>query len=793
MRFEDYIKNHITIADGGMGSMIQKLVPETLKGELSEIINLKAPEVISEIHKEYYDAGANFVLANTFGANLLKYDESKLEEIIKAAVECAKKAQKATVSKKETFIGLDVGPLGKLIKPLGEVDFDDAVRIFGKTVEIGAKYGVDFVAIETFTDLYELKAAILGAKENCDLPIIASNAYERDGRLLTGADPITVIKTAEALGVSAIGINCSFGPRESIDIINQYIENASVPVIFKPNAGLPDSLGNYNISENEFAEIVNASIKKGVRIAGGCCGSTPAHIKALSDIIKDAPKVIEKSKRTFVTSGRNTVEIGKKSIIIGERLNPTGKKILKEALKNGDTEYVLNEAEEQTAAGADILDLNVGVPGIDEIAVMEDCLKKIQAVVPAPVQIDTTNPAALERALRIYNGKPMINSVNGKKESMETVFPLAKKYGGVIVCLLLDEGGIPNDAEGRLGIARKIIDTAATYGIPKTELIFDPLCLSVATDMNAAKVTLECVKRLTEEFGVHTVLGVSNVSYGLPERDIINANFYSQAIGAGLSAGIINPFSKEMMKAYFAASVLAGIDDNAEKYIAFATKNAENNNEIITENKEILPSDALKMHIIKGHKGSAASVTEKLLDGMKVLDIINDIIVPALDEVGKLYETNKIFLPQLLMSAETAGESFGIIKKYAENHAVETVKKATFVIATVKGDIHDIGKNIVRMLLENYGYDVIDLGKDVAPETVLKAVTENNAKFLGLSALMTTTLPSMKETVRIVKESAPETKIIVGGAVLTEEYAAEIGADKYAKDAMETVNYAESN
>lgn len=784
MKFREFLKSNIVFADGGTGTMLQRLCPDC-GNMLSELYNIERPEAVSLVHAQYFEAGSNYVVTNTFGANSLKYDDATLKKIINAAVKNAKAALRASNAAQEKFVALDIGPTGKLLKPFGDLNFEDAISVFRKTAEIGAKAGVDFISIETFTDLYETKAAIIGCKEACDLPIVVTNAYSENGKLLTGATPRAVIATLEGLGVDAIGINCSFGPRESVSIIDEYIKYASIPVVFKPNAGLPDQNGNYDVKPEDFAEIMLKTAEKGVSVMGGCCGTTPAFIRALKKTLKPYDITRKQLSRAIISSGQNTLKIGDGFCVIGERLNPTGKKKLKEALLACDLDYITEEGESQVESGADALDVNVGLPGLDEPEMMEKVITELQKSFFLPLQIDTTDKAALERGLRCYNGKPLINSVNGKKESMDVVFPLAQKYGGVIVCLLLDEQGIPDNASDRIEIADKIIAEALKYGISTDELIFDPLCLSIATDKNAAKVTLECVKRLSER-GLHTILGVSNVSFGLPERQKINATFLELAKQNGLTAAIINP-KMDLTYDKYAENALLGKDENFEQYIEYASKEISIKSNIEAETK------TLSQSIIKGHKNEAGNITAELLKTKTTLEIINNEIIPALNIVGENYEKNIIFLPQLLSSAEAAGEAFNIIKKVNAENNQNSVFKAKFVIATVKGDIHDIGKNIVKMLLENYGYDVIDLGKDVPKEKILEALYESKAKFLGLSALMTTTLCSMKETIELVKEKLPEVKIVVGGAVLTEEYAMQIGADKYSKDAMETVNYAEAN
>lgn len=787
MNIRDFIKNNIVYLDGGMGTLLQKsgLQP----GELPERWNISHPEVIREIHKNYYDSGSNVVNANTFGANTLKFSIDELDEIICHAVKNADEARKASSGEQEKFIALDVGPTGKLLKPLGDLDFEDAVKIFAETIRLGVKYGVDLITIETMNDSYETKAAVLAAKENSDLPIIVTNAYGENGRLMTGANPAVMAAMLEGMGVDAIGANCSLGPKQLMDVMDELLKYCSVPVAFKPNAGLPKSDGKvtyYDVDADEFAQDIKLSVENGVRIVGGCCGTTPEYIKKVCELTRGMkPKEIEKKTYSVCTSYNKAVFFGEKPILIGERINPTGKKRFKQALLENDIGYILQEAVNQQAKGVHVLDVNVGLPGIDEAQMLTTSVCELQCVTDLPLQIDSSDPVAMESALRRYNGKAMINSVNGKEENMNAIFPLVKKYGGFVVALTLDEKGIPSTVEGRMKIARKILLTAALYGINKKDIIFDPLAMTVSADKMSAVTTLETVKKITEQLGCNTSLGVSNVSFGLPSRELVNAAFFTTAMENGLSAAIMNPYSARMMEAYYSFNVVKGLDDNCMDFINFASQ------------QEVQPtvkhesSLTLKEAIEKGLKEKSSEITTAMLGENAPLDIVNSHVIPALDDVGKRFEEKKLFLPQLLMSAEAAKASFEVIKA-AMAADVNSVKKGNIVIATVHGDIHDIGKNIVKLLLENYGYNVIDLGKNVPPETVLNAVIENHAPLVGLSALMTTTVPAMEETVKLVKEKAPWCKTVVGGAVLTQDYADKIGADKYAADAMESVRYAET-
>lgn len=787
MNIRDFIKNNIVYLDGGMGTLLQKsgLQP----GELPERWNISHPEVIKEIHKSYYDSGSNIVNTNTFGANSLKFGTDELSEIIYHAVKNADEARKASSGKQEKFIALDVGPTGKLLKPLGDLDFEDAVKAFAEVISLGVKYGVDLITIETMNDSYETKAAVLAAKENSDLPIIVTNAYGENGRLMTGADPAVMAAMLEGMGVDAIGANCSLGPKQLMGVMDELLKYCSVPVAFKPNAGLPKSDGKvtyYDVDAEEFAQDIKLAVANGVRIVGGCCGTTPEYIKKVCELTRDMrPKEIEKKTYSVCTSYNKAVFFGEKPILIGERINPTGKKRFKQALLENDIGYILQEAVNQQAKGVHVLDVNVGLPGIDEAQMLTNSVCELQCVTDLPLQIDSSDPVAMEGALRRYNGKAMINSVNGKEENLNAIFPLVKKYGGFVVALTLDEKGIPSTVDGRMKIARKILLTAALYGINKKDIIFDPLAMTVSADKMSAVTTLETVKKITEQLGCNTSLGVSNVSFGLPSRDLVNAAFFTTAMENGLSAAIMNPYSERMMEAYYSFNVVKGLDENCMNFINFASR------------QEVQPtakqesSLTLKEAIEKGLKEKASEITTAMLGNSAPLDIVNAHVIPALDNVGKRFEEKKLFLPQLLMSAEAAKASFEVIKATMSADG-SSVKKGSIVIATVHGDIHDIGKNIVKLLLENYGYNVIDLGKNVPPETVLKAVTDNHAPLVGLSALMTTTVPAMEETVKLIKENAPWCKTVVGGAVLTQDYTDKIGADKYAADAMETVRYAES-
>lgn len=762
---------NIKFFDGSMGTMLQSMGLGA--GEPPELLNITDSEKVLSVHRAYADAGSEYITANTFGANRLKIKDP--EEVIRAGVRLAKSAGKK--------VALDIGPTGKLLKPMGELDFEDAVDIFSQMINAG-KDGSDIVLIETMSDTYEIKAAVLAAKENCDLPVFVTMIFDEKGRLLTGADVKTAVTMLEGLGVDAIGFNCGLGPAETLPLVEEIRKWTSLPIIVQPNAGLPESVNGktvYNVSPDDFARDMKKAADIGVSYLGGCCGTTPEHIRKMIELCRNIPANIpEKKNFTFVSSYSQTVEIGKKPVIIGERINPTGKKLFKEALRRKDIEYIIKEGLKQTDAGAHILDVNVGLPEIDEVKMMETAVKSLQSVIAAPLQIDTSNTAALERALRIYNGKPMINSVNGKAENMKAVFPLAKKYGGVVVCLCLDENGIPQTAQGRIKIAEKIINTAAGYGIDKKDLIVDALTMTISTDSANGEETLKAVEYIRRTLGVNTVLGVSNISFGLPKREAINTAFFTLALQSGLSAGIINPNSQSMMNAYYAFNALNGLDENCTEYIDSVT---------VPEQTAPAGETTLRTAIVKGVKEDAARCAAELLKTNDSLDVINEHIIPALDEVGDGFENNRIFLPQLLMSADSAKAAFDVIREKMILSGKKEKRGDKIVIATVHGDIHDIGKNIVKVLLSNYGFNVIDLGKDVPEEEVLKAVKENNVKLVGLSALMTTTVPAMEKTIELLHKNT-DAKVIVGGAVLTQSYADMINADWYAKDAMETVRIA---
>ena len=797
---KDRLGKELLFMDGGMGTLLQEkgLAP----GELPEIWNVTHPEEIRTIHKNYIEAGSDIILTNTFGANALKFHakDCSLERIVKTAVKLVKEAAEETLSggKEHTvYTALDIGPTGKLLKPMGDLEFEEAYEAFREVMIWGEEAGADLIHIETMSDTYELKAAVLAAKENTSLPVFATVIYDERKKLLTGADIPSVIAMLEGLRVDALGINCGMGPEQMLPILEDYAKYSSLPVIVKPNAGLPkqkDGQTWYDVDPAEFAGYMKKIVSMGACVIGGCCGTTPEHIRAMTELCRGMGVTPPTEKNdTIVSSYGKSVFLGVGSKIIGERINPTGKKRFKQALKEHDMDYIMREGITQQDNGAHILDVNVGLPDIDETAMMKETVQELQSVVNLPLQIDTVDADAMEAALRIYNGKAMVNSVSGKQESMDKVFPLIQRYGGVVIGLTLDEAGIPSDAEGRVRIAEKIIAEAAKYGIQKKDIVIDALAMTISSEPEGAKVTLETLRRLRDEIGVNTVLGVSNISFGLPTRPVINAAFYTMAMLEGLSAGIINPSSEDMMKAWYAYHALMNLDANCERYIerygaAEQSSAAVKNPSGSFSGRQNL---TLRECIEKGLKEDAGHLTEKMAVDNDPLDLINDELIPALNHVGDGFEKGTIFLPQLLMSAEAAKCAFAVLKEKMDKSGEVQEKIGTVILATVKGDIHDIGKNIVKVLLENYSFNVIDLGKDVPPEKIVECVLENDVKLVGLSALMTTTVVSMEETIRQLRENAPCCKVMVGGAVLNQEYADMIDADFYGKDAMQSVRYAQ--
>ncbi len=807
------------IFDGAMGSQLQArgLVP----GELPEAYNLTHPEIVVDIHREYLAAGSTCILTNTFGSNRYRVDESpySLEEIILAAVFNGRSAialekercQKEGIEK-DCFLFLDMGPIGQLIEPMGTLSFDDAYETYRQQIAIAGDY-VDAVLIETISDMYEMKAAVLASKENSDLPVFATMTFEANGKTLTGADPTAMVAFLEGIGVDALGVNCSLGPKEIAPIVEEILSTARIPILVQPNAGLPVYSGNtttYNVTIEDFASYIRDFIRSGVSAVGGCCGTTPDYIRSAAVLLSgETVKLRSNAARTRITSGSECVTLGDRVIICGERLNPTGKKKLKEALLHQRYEEVLLEAIHQEQAGADVLDVNVGLPGIDEAAVMVKVIRSVQEIIRLPLQIDSSSPDVLEKACRIYNGKPLINSVNGIKEVMEAIFPIVKKYGGVVLGLTLDEDGIPLEAEGRLAIARNIIETAESYGIDRSDVIIDCLVLTASAQQKEVKETLKALTLVKEELMVHTVLGCSNVSFGLPNRPLINKTFMSMALYAGLDLPIMNPLDKDLMSTVDAYEVLSFKDPGSTRYIerhaadqsaaapavsasaTSAAPSAASSRETSAAVKSGRNADEMSLQemVVSGMKAQIEEKTRSELLSFSAMQIINDQLIPGLNEVGKKYETGYLFLPQLILSAETTKLAFAVLKE-TFTAAEHEQAKGPILVATVQGDIHDIGKNIVRVVLESYGYQVIDLGKDVPVETVVDAFLKYKPKMIGLSALMTTTVYYMEKTISRLKEYPDICPIWVGGAVLTPDVAREIGADYYTRDALESVELA---
>ena len=838
-RLKESLGNTPLFFDGGTGTVLQAMGLKP--GELPETWNLKKPELIEKLHYDYFMAGANIVKSNTFGAFITKFP-LELERLIKAAIKNANKARNKAIkdsNRTDFYIAFDISPTGKLLKPMGDLDFEECIHLYKKTFEIAIKLylsneedtSFDCILIETMNDGYESKAAVIAAKEVMEdngisekdaLPIFVSNVYDKDCRTLSGSTPETMVSMLEGLGVSALGVNCSLGPIEMRETVKRLCLASHLPIIVNPNAGLPKVINGvtcFDVNEEDFVNAMVEIKKEGASILGGCCGTNPSYIKALRENeIINGPiiKTKKENKDTIgtVSSNSEIVYFGgeNKTVLIGERINPTGKKKFKEALRNKDIPYIIHQGLEQEAKGAQVLDVNVGLPEIDEKEMMNEVMTELQSVTNLPLQIDTTNPLVMESALRRYNGKAMINSVNGKQEVMDAIFPLVKKYGGLVVALTLDERGIPETSEERIEIAKKIYKEAEKYGLSKKDIIIDPLAMAVSSDIKAGLATMESVKAIHNMNGL-TSLGISNISFGLPKREFVTSSFFTMAMNNGLSAAIMNPLQDEMIKAYKAYNLLAGKDENCSDYISWATEYTAKENEtlsLLAQNKENISStqaeknisksssepstkddkSSLEYNIIHGLKKDSSEATIKLLETMDSLDIINNHLIPGLDYVGKRFEEKTMYLPQLLMAAEAAKSAFSEIRKYMEKTGKKGEPKGKVIIATVKGDIHDIGKNIVKVLLENYDFEVIDLGKDVAPEVIINACKKDNVKLVGLSALMTTTVVAMEETIKLLRKECPGVKVCVGGAVMTQEYADKIGADFYGKDAMDAVRYA---
>ncbi|MCR5542986.1 MAG: homocysteine S-methyltransferase family protein [Eubacterium sp.] len=792
--------------DGGTGTFLQEHGLQG--GELPETWNVDHPDVITELYEGYLKAGSDIFNTNTFGLNSFKFP-GRVEELMTAAVELAKKARENT-GREDAYIAVDIGPTGKLLEPMGDLSFDKAVEIFGEVMSAGEKAGGDLILIETMSDSYEAKAAVLAAKEYTSLPVIVTTVYDQKGKLLTGGNVDSTVAMLEGLGVDALGINCGMGPDLMIPMVERMVEVASVPIVVNPNAGLPRTENGktvFDVTPEEFSDIMCEIADMGVQVLGGCCGTTPEHIRQTVEKVRarefhpNTPKNL-----TVITSFCQAVICDKKPIIIGERINPTGKKRFKQALRDHDIDYILSQGLEQEDAGADILDVNVGLPEIDEPAMMREVVTRLQGVTGLPLQLDTTDVVALEQGLRYYNGKAMINSVNGKQEVIEAVMPLVKKYGGVLVGLALDEDGIPETSDGRIKVAQKIYEAADRYGIPRKDIVIDGLCMTISSDSSSGVTTLETIRRVRDEFGGRSILGVSNISFGLPQRQVINSYFLTMAMQMGLSFAIMNPNNEQMMAAYRSFLALSDMDPQCMGFIeAYAnatlstistgagTATGAAGGTVGTAGAGAAAGSAggsaLGNAIERGMVGVAETAMTEEIKTRDPLEVINDELIPALDKVGKGFEKGTVFLPQLLLSADAAKAAFEVVKKNMAGKPRDL--KGKVIIATVKGDIHDIGKNIVKVMLENYGYDVIDLGKDVPPETIVDRAVADDVKLVGLSALMTTTVVSMEETIKLLRERKPDTKVVVGGAVMTQEYADAIGADCYAKDAMATVRYAD--
>lgn len=768
------------LLDGGMGTMLQASGMKT--GEIPELLNITEPQLITSIHRKYIEAGSDIIYACTFGANgyKLKGSGCTVEQVVSAAIANAKAAASGT----DTLVALDCGPIGRLMEPNGDMSFDTAYCYYKELIEAGKD--ADLIVFETMTDLSELKAAVLAAKENSDLPIVCTMTFEQNHRTFTGVSIGAMAVTLEGLGVDAIGVNCSLGPDDLPPVIEELVKWTNLPIVVKPNAGLPDPNSNtYSVGAADFAKSIEKLLPYGIKIVGGCCGTTPEFISAVKAALSDK-KCIERAPLSFsaVSSGESVVLVDRPRII-GERINPTGKKLFKEALKSRNIDYILTQGIEQVSAGADILDVNVGLPEIDEKEMMVTVLKSLQGVTGVPLQIDTTEPDVLEAGLRIYNGKPIVNSVNGEEKSLSTVLPLVKKYGAAVVGLTLDEGGIPKTAQGRFDIAKKIVERALTLGIKREDIYIDCLTLTASAEQEGVLETLNALERVKKELGVKTVLGVSNISFGLPNRELVNRTFLTMALQKGLDLPIINPNVEAMTGAVKAYNLLANIDKNSAEFIS-----TYNNQTAAPTSAPQSSAVNIDYAIEHGLKAEAARATQELLATTDPMEIVNQKLIPALDKVGTGFEKGTIFLPQLIQSATAAQGCFDVIKKALSASSGTPVSKGKLILATVKGDIHDIGKNIVKVLLENYGYTVFDLGRDVPPEKIVETAKENGIHFIGLSALMTTTLKSMEETIRLLHEENIDCKTFVGGAVLTHDYAMKIGADYYCKDAKESVDAA---
>ena len=777
-------KAEIILLDGGMGTMLQAAgLP---LGELPELWNVTQPETVSAVQRRYAGAGSKVLYTNTFGANRYKAAGCGygVGELVAAGVRCARSAAEGFDGVR---VALDIGPTGRLLEPLGDLSFEEAYDVFREIVTAGVAAGADLIVIETMSDLGEMRAAVLAAKENCDLPVWATMTFEATGRTFLGVTVGAMALTLTGLGVDALGFNCSLGPKELLPLVEELRRWTELPLILKPNAGLPDpATGDYHITPAEFAAELSKAPEKGVTILGGCCGTTPAFIRATAEALS-CTRPAARSETTCRGVCGSTAAVALDGVrVIGERINPTGKKRFQQALREGDIDYIVARGIEQQDAGADVLDVNVGLPGLDEPALMRRTVRALQAAVDLPLQIDSSDPRAIEAGLRAYCGKAIVNSVNGKKEVLDAILPLCKKYGAAVVGLCMDENGIPQDWQGRVAIAKRILDAALSYGIRKEDVLIDCLTLTVSAQQEQAAETLRAVRAVKEELGLHTVLGVSNISFGLPARENITASFLTQAMYAGLDLPIVNPNQSAVMDAIAAFRVLSGEDRDSEAYIRrFANASAEPV-PVAKSGAEMTLDEA----ILRGLGAETAALTERALAEMDELAAVDRLLIPALDRVGERYEKGELFLPQLMKAAGAACAGFEVIKTRILRRGGETVSRGKIILATVRGDIHDIGKNIVRVVLENYGYTVIDLGRDVPPQTVVETAVRENVRLVGLSALMTTTVTSMAETIAALRKSGHDCKIMVGGAVLTEEYAAQIGADYYAKDAKQGADIA---
>lgn len=784
MIIRERLGKEILFFDGAMGTMLQK--SGLLAGEIPETYNILHPNKITEIHQKYIKAGADIITTNTFGANEYKLKETNftVEEVVESAVNIAKKAANGK------YVALDVGPIGQLLEPMGILSFEEAYNIFKRQIVAGYKAGCDLILIETMSDIYEAKAAVLAAKENTDLPVLCTMTFGKDGRTLSGTDPLTMVTILESLGVDALGVNCSFGPKEIKGIVREICNYAHLPIMVQPNAGLPqmqDGKLSYSLRPEEFAISIKDIAQMGASILGGCCGTDERYIEETVNLIKGM-KVVKtcSPKITTLCSSSKTIIIDEGAKVVSDRINPTGKKDFKEALENKDIDFLLNQVVKQKDSGVDFIDINLGLPGIDEKEVMVKAIKEIQGIINTPLQIDSSDSKVIEAAVRVYNGKPVINSVNGRKEVMEKIFPIVKKYGACVIGLTLDENGVPATAEERFDIAKKIVDKAEEYGIPKENILIDSLVLTVSAQQKEAIETLKTVRLVKERLGVKTLLGITNISFGLPNRGLLDRTYLSMALAMGVDAVIINPMDKEAMNTVYAYRVIAGEDIGGKNYVE----------KIVPSKDKYKPeiqgkSKSLRHMVISGLKEETVNTTKELLNSKSSLEIIEEYLIPALDEVGKKYEEGEIFLPQLIQSAETVKSAFNIIKNKIREQGKKEIYKGEIILATVQGDIHDIGKNIVKLLLENYGFKVIDLGKDVPVKKVVEEAKVRGTKLVGLSALMTTTVKSMEETIKALKEAGLEVEVFVGGAVLNPDYAKNIGAHYYAKDARESVKIAQ--